>query len=182
MSIPSSSDAVATSALSFPSLSRVSASRRFSLERLPWCDVTWSAPLQTPAGEVLEPFERQRQVAPPLVARHGVDLVHDHGAYAAQHLAGALGCEDEIEGLGRGDENMRGPPHHLLALRARRVAGPHQRADLHIRQAQRFERTADPGERLRQILLDVVGERLERRDVHDLRAVRDRALEALTQE
>src|SRR6266446_5317928 len=77
---------------------------------------------------------------------------------------------------------VRTPPHHLLALRARRVPGPHQRADLHIRQAQRFERTADLGERLRQILLDVVGERLERRDVHDLRAVRERALEALTQQ
>src|SRR5256884_1617899 len=47
-----------------------------------------------------------------------------------------------IERLRGGDEDVRGPPHHLLALRARRVAGAHQRADLHIRQAQGFERAA----------------------------------------
>ena len=37
MSMPSSSEAVATSALSLPCLSRCSASRRCSLARLPWC-------------------------------------------------------------------------------------------------------------------------------------------------
>ena len=40
MSIPSSSDAVAISALSCPPFSRVSASRRLSFDRLPWCAVT----------------------------------------------------------------------------------------------------------------------------------------------
>jgi len=43
---------------------------------------------------------------------------------------------------------MGRPPHHLLALRAGRVARAHQRADLHIRQAQRFEHATDLGERL----------------------------------
>jgi len=50
--------------------------------------------------EVLQPLERQRQVAPPLVARHGVDLVHDHRAHAAQHFAGPLGGENQIERFG----------------------------------------------------------------------------------
>src|SRR5256712_6974289 len=79
---------------------------------------------------------------------------------------------------------MGGPPHHLLALRARRIAGAHHRADLHIRQAQRFERAADLGERLRQVLLDVVRECLERRDVYDLGSVRQRPppVQSLTQQ
>ena len=44
MSMPSSSDAVATSAFSCPVFSRVSASSRFSFDRLPWCAVTASSP------------------------------------------------------------------------------------------------------------------------------------------
>ena len=44
MSIPSSSEAVATSALSSPALSRCSAASRRSRERLPWCEVTFSSP------------------------------------------------------------------------------------------------------------------------------------------
>ena len=44
MSMPSSSDAVATSAFSCPDFSRVSASSRFSFDRLPWCAVTASSP------------------------------------------------------------------------------------------------------------------------------------------
>ena len=35
--------------------------------------------LDRPAGERLEPLERQRQVAAALVAHHRVDLVHDDG-------------------------------------------------------------------------------------------------------
>ena len=42
--MPSSSDAVATSAFSVPLLSRVSASSRRSFDRLPWCAVTASSP------------------------------------------------------------------------------------------------------------------------------------------
>ena len=48
MSMPSSSEAVATSALSSPRFRRFSASRRSLAERLPWCDVTLSAPIRSP--------------------------------------------------------------------------------------------------------------------------------------
>ena len=44
MSMPSSSDAVATSAFSSPRFSRCSASRRRSFARLPWCAATASSP------------------------------------------------------------------------------------------------------------------------------------------
>jgi len=44
MSMPSSSDAVATSTRSRPALRRVSASSRDSFERLPWCVATRSSP------------------------------------------------------------------------------------------------------------------------------------------
>ena len=44
MSMPSSSEAVATSTLSSPFLSRCSALRRSSFAMLPWCAITWSGP------------------------------------------------------------------------------------------------------------------------------------------
>ena len=51
MSMPSSSDAVATSTLSLPSRSRCSASSRFSFDRLPWCAATASSP--EPLGQLV---------------------------------------------------------------------------------------------------------------------------------
>src|SRR5439155_21160230 len=95
-----------------------------------------------------------------------------------------LGRENQIERLRGGDEDSRGPPHPPPALRAWRVAGAYQRANLHIRQAQGFERAANLGERLRQVLLHVVGGRLERRDVHHLRPVGERPppVQSLTQQ
>ena len=39
--------------------------------------------------ERLEPLEREREVRAALVAGDGVDLVDDHGAHRAQHLAAA---------------------------------------------------------------------------------------------
>ena len=44
MSMPSSSDAVATTARSSPLFSRASASRRSARERLPWCGSTAFSP------------------------------------------------------------------------------------------------------------------------------------------
>ncbi|KGX79623.1 aTP-dependent helicase, DEAD/DEAH family [Burkholderia pseudomallei MSHR435] len=44
MSMPSSSEAVATSSLSLPCFRRCSASKRCSFARLPWCAAIASAP------------------------------------------------------------------------------------------------------------------------------------------
>ena len=50
MSMPSSSDAVATRAFSAPVFSRCSASSRVSFDRLPWCAVT--AVVAEPLGQM----------------------------------------------------------------------------------------------------------------------------------
>src|SRR2546426_4441211 len=72
--------------------------------------------------------------------------------------------------------------HHLLALGRRRVAGADQGADVHVGEAQGFERAADLRERLGQVLLDVVRERLQGRDVDHLRLVPQRPVEPLPQQ
>ena len=76
-----------------------------------------------------------------------------------------------------------GRRHHALALVRRRVAGAHPGPDLDIRLALRSRSfCADAGERRLEVPLDIVGERLQRRDIDDLRLVLEPAIEALPHE
>ena len=107
--------------------------------------------------ELVEPLQGQRHVGAPLRRGDGVDLVHDQGLDAGQDLARAR-ADHQVERLGRRDQDVgRGLPHRP-ALGLGRVA----RA-----QADR-DRRADARERGAQVPLDVVAQRLERRDVDDL--------------
>ena len=101
-----------------------------------------------------EPLERDREVGAALRAGDGVHFVDDHRLDAAQHLA-ALRGEEEIERLGCRDQDVGRGAEHLAALTLIRVARAH--ADRQGR--------AEPGERPPQVALDVVVERLQRRDV-----------------
>ena len=100
----------------------------------------------------------------PLVACHRVDLVDDDRANGSKDFAPAGAGQQEIEALGRRDEDVRGLPQHRLPFRLRRVSGPDCGQDLgDARQAPQL------GQRLEQVHPHVVGERLERRDVEHLR-------------
>ena len=111
------------------------------------------------AGLPLEALHAQRQVRPALGLRDRVDLVHDQPLHALEQLSRARG-EHEVERLRRGDQHVRRLAQHRLPLALRRVAGaePHR----HV--------AADALQRRAQVALDVVGERLERRDVDEPRA------------
>ena len=120
--------------------------------------------LQRPAGQRLEPLERQRQVRPALVAGDGVDLVHDDCAHAPQHGAPALAGQQDVERLRGRDQDVRRPPPHRRARRRQRVSRAHQ--DAHLRQ--RRVARAQLLERRLQVLLHVVAERFEGGDIKDL--------------
>ena len=75
---------------------------------------------------------------------------------AGEELARLRG-EHEVEGLGRGDEDVGRRAQHLAPLALRRVAGAHRHA--HV--------GADAAQRRLEVALDVVAERLERRDVDE---------------
>ena len=92
-------------------------------------------------------------------------------AWCASILRPRLGAEQDVERLRRGDDDVRRPAVHLLPLARRRVAGADPGADVDVRQALPLQVLADAGERLLEVLLDVVRQRLERRDVDDLRLV-----------
>ena len=107
---------------------------------------------------VREPLEGQRQVGAALGLGDGVDLVDDHGLDPGEDLAHLRG-DHQVERLRGGDQDVGRRALHRLALLLRRVAGPQADRDL----------GADSLQRRAQVALDVVGERLQRRDVDDLR-------------
>ena len=102
----------------------------------------------------LEPLEGQREVRAALRPRDRVHLVEDHGLDPAQRLARLRG-EQQEERLGSRDEDVGRRLQHPPALVGGRVAGAHADRELRL----------EPGERAPQVALDVVVERLERRDV-----------------
>ena len=123
---------------------------------------------------VVEPRGGEREVAAPAVARQRVDLVDDQRADVVQLLAAALGGDHQVERLGRGDEDVRRAAHDRLALGLRRVTAAHRRADRGQVVAHLDGDLADLLERLLEVAVDIVAERLERRDVDDLGHVLER--------
>ncbi len=117
-----------------------------------------------------------------LVGRERVDLVDDHGPGRSQHLPAGFGAEQDVERFGRGHDDVRRALAHAQALAGRRVAGAHPGPDLDVRQTLGLQRVADAGERGFQIALDVVRERLQRRDVDDLGLVLEPAVKPLPEQ
>ena len=117
-------------------------------------------------GNLLQALEGERKVRAAPRADHRVDLVHDDGANRVEHLTAALGRQQQVQRLGRRDEDVRRRAQHRRALRLRRVAGAHGGRDPWRRKARRFGVAPDRAPRLRQVLVDVGAQRLERRDVH----------------
>jgi hypothetical protein len=108
-----------------------------------------------------------------------VDLVHDHGASRRQHGAAGFGAEQDVERFRRGYHDVGRPPARAVALARRRIAGAHPGADVDVGQALSPQRRTDALQRRFEVALDVVGERLERRDVDDLGLVGQPAFEPL---
>jgi len=117
---------------------------------------------QAPAAQRIEPFERQREMAAALAARHRVNFVDDHRAHGRQHLAPRLRSEQHVQRFGRRDENMRRALLQRGALLLRRVARAHGRADVKRGQPAPREFARDSFERRLQVDADVVRQRLQR--------------------
>ena len=121
--------------------------------------------------EALEPLERQREVRAALRPGDSVHLVEDHRLDAAQRLARLRG-EQQEERLRGGDEDVGRSPQHAAALLGGRVAGAHADGELRV----------EPGQRAAEIPLDVVVERLERRDVEQAQSLSGRLVQPVEAE
>ena len=115
---------------------------------------------------------------PRLFGASGVDLVDDHGARRCQHRAAGVGAQEDVERLRRRDDDVRRRLAHAVALGGRGVARAHPGADFDVGQALRLQGRADARERRFQVAVDVVRQRLQRRDVDDLRLVPELRLRA----
>ena len=119
------------------------------------------------AGDVVEAFEREGQVAAAAVAGEGVDLVDDDGVDAAQGFARPLGREHQVEGLRGGDEDVGRAGDEGAAAGGLGVAGADADANFGHVNAALLGQLADGGEWGLQVALDVVAEGFEGRDVED---------------
>jgi hypothetical protein len=117
--------------------------------------------------KVLQAFQAESQVHPAFLAGQGVDFVDDHRAHGLEDLPGTRAGEHEIQRFGRGDQDIGRPRQHRLALTLRRIAGANQHADLGEIGAQLLCLPANTRQRHTQVALNVVVQRLKRRDVHD---------------
>ena len=116
-------------------------------------------PLRRLLEQRVEPLQRERQVGAALGAGDGVHLVDDHGLDPAERLARLRGQHQE-ERLRRRDQDVGRLLHELAPLLLGRVARADADAEVGL----------DPGERPAQVPLDVVVERLQRRDVEQAQA------------
>ena len=115
-------------------------------------------------------FQRERKVRAALGGDEGVNLVDDDGVDGAQSLGGLRG-EQQVERLGRGDENVGGMAGEACALALRRVAGADADGGLVEGDAHAAGHVGHAGERRAQVALHVDGQGLERRDVEDAAAL-----------
>ena len=129
------------------------------------------ADARRPVRQQVKPLQRERQVRAALVVGDGVDLVDDYGLDIAQNGAAAVCGEQNVERLGRGDQDVRRTLEHLAPLFHQRVAGAHGGANLGHQEAALGGQRQNLAERAVEVLLDIVAERLQRRDVQDFGAV-----------
>ena len=122
---------------------------------------------RAPLHEVVQARQAQGEVAAAAVPGERVDLVDDDRAHAAQVRATALGREEEVERLRGGDEDVGWAAHHALPPRRGRVARANGNGNRRQLVAEFGRDFADLGQRLLEVALDVVAERLQRRDVDD---------------
>ena len=105
-------------------------------------------------NEPVQSLDAQRKMRAALGSGHRVHLVEDQRSHRAEDLPRARGQQQE-QRFGSRDQDVRRLAQHRGALLLRRVAGADRHAQLR----------AEPGERPAQVPLDVVVERLQRRDV-----------------
>ena len=131
--------------------------------------------LQGRFHQSLQSFHGQRQVRPAPVADHRVNLIDDQCANRGEHLPSGHRGEQQIKRFRRRHKNVRRFPGNGLPLRGRRVARADLGAHFHVAALACPQRGADSGERFLEVLMNVVAEGFEGRDVQDPRLVLERS-------
>jgi hypothetical protein len=134
------------------------------------------------SDESVQAFEGESQVRAAFVVGYGVDLIDDDSVDAAEMFARFAGSEEDIEGLGGGDEDVGRITEHGGTLFGEGVAGADGGAYLGAEIAALHCELLDLGKGGVEIFLHIVGEGFERADVDDLSARRELTGERRTEE
>ena len=111
-----------------------------------------------------------------LAAGDSVYLVDDDRADTTQDTSSAVAGEQDVERFRGGYQNVRWMFAHGGARRLRRIAGAHHGPNPDLGESALLQNLQDAIQRLLEVVLNVVAERLERRDVDNLGGVRQRSL------
>ena len=122
-------------------------------------------------GQRFQPLQRKRQMRAALVVGDGVDFVDDDGFDIAQNRAALFRGQQNVKRLRRGDQNVRRPLQHGPALVHQRVAGADRGANLRHQQSALARHLQNFAQGHFEILLNIVAQRLQRRNVKNFSAV-----------
>ena len=121
------------------------------------------------SGQQVQALQTEGQVGAALGTGDGVDLVDYHRLDVAEGFPGR-GREHQIQRLGCGDQHIRWPAPHSVAVAGRGVARAHADGDLGNPAALPPGLLADSGQRDAQVAFHIHPERLQRGDVDHPRA------------
>lgn len=133
-------------------------------------------------GEVFEAFEGEGEVAASFVFGEGVDFVDDDCLDVAHVLSALLGGEHEEEGFGGCDEDMGWLLCQLGAFVRRGIAGAEADSNGLEVVAEVFSGLGDFFKGADQVLVHVVGQRAQGRDVDDVQVRFERSLQLSAEE
>ena len=106
------------------------------------------------------------------IIHDSVNLIQDERARRAQHSPAGFGSEQQIQRLRRGNQNVRRFFDQRLALRGSRIAGANFGAHIDVAAFVSPSNARIPASGSCKIFADIVAQRFERRDVNDLRFIR----------
>ena len=108
---------------------------------------------------------------PALVVGYGMNLVNDHGLNIPQNRPAFFRGQQDVQRLRRGYENVRRAFQHGPPLVHQGIAGADGCADLRHQEPALARHQKDFAERHFEVLLNVVAQRLQWRNVENLRPI-----------
>src|SRR5712692_2500549 len=105
---------------------------------------------------------------PALVPGHSVDLIDNHALCLFKNVPAPPCSQKNKQRFRGGDQDVWWPPNHQLSLAAWRIAGADSCADRRQLYPLRLSQRQDAGKGVLEGLLNIVSQRLERRDVNDI--------------
>ena len=109
---------------------------------------------------------------PTPVIHDSVNLIQNKRSNRPQYPPAGFGSEQQIQRLGRGNENVRRLLNERLPLRCTSIARANFSTHLNLTPFGLAQQRANPRQRLLQIFANIVAQRLERRDVNNVRFIR----------